>query len=199
MTTSQETIINELVQSREVIDRFIADGAAMNSMQAAVSVMVTAIRNGNKILCCGNGGSMADAIHFAAELTGKYRDERAAMPAVALSDPAALTCIGNDFGFEEVFARQVRAIGRRGDVLLALSTSGTSANVLNAIDVALLQKSMEVIVITRRPSSVPLIYRGARQITIDTTQTDRCQEMTIKILHILVLLIEKELGLCKTS
>src|SRR5258708_905815 len=96
--------------------------------------MADAIRAGNKILVCGNGGSAADAQHFAAELVGRYRQERIAWPALALTvDTSILTAVGNDYGFDQVFARQVQALGRPGDVLLAISTSGKSPNILNAV------------------------------------------------------------------
>ena len=97
-------------------------------MVQAGELMVEALKKGGKILSCGNGGSMSDAMHFAEELTGRFRDNRQGMPAIAISDPTHITCVGNDFGFDYIFSRYVEAVGNSVDVLLAISTSGNSAN-----------------------------------------------------------------------
>lgn len=105
-------------------------------IERAGNLMVTAIQNGGKIISCGNGGSMCDAMHFAEELTGRYRDDRRALPALSISDPSHMSCVGNDYGYAHVFSRYLEAIGNQGDILLAISTSGNSQNVLNAIEQA---------------------------------------------------------------
>ena len=115
---------------------FIDNEDFMDSVDMASSIIAATIEKGKKLISCGNGGSMCDAMHFAEELSGKYREDRPAYPALALSDPSALTCIGNDYGFENVFARQVEALGKDFDILLAISTSGNSPNILKAVEAA---------------------------------------------------------------
>ena len=128
-----ENIKHEFIQAQEVLTRFINDPHNFEKMVLAGDIMANAITNGHKIMTCGNGGSMSDAMHFAEELTGRFRNNRKGMPAVAISDPTHITCVGNDYGFDFIFSRYVEAMGQNGDVLLAISTSGNSANVLNAV------------------------------------------------------------------
>ena len=123
-------------QAQQVLDAFLSDPTCMEAVAAAGEAMASSISAGGKVISCGNGGSMCDAMHFAEELTGRYRDDRKALPALSISDPSHLSCVGNDHGFEFVFARFVEALGRPGDVLLAISTSGKSPNVLRAAEAA---------------------------------------------------------------
>src|SRR5262245_48824014 len=141
------------------------------------------LRAKKKLLACGNGGSMCDAMHFAEEWTGRFRKDRAALPALAFSDPSQLTCIANDFGFEEVFARSVEADGEPGALLVAISTSGNSPNVLRAVETA---RAKEI-------ATVGLLGKGGGELLakVDVpiviphaTSTDRIQEVHIKVLHI---------------
>ena len=123
-------------EAQQVLHDFLADGAHLDALEQAGILMAEAISGGGKIISCGNGGSMCDAMHFAEELTGRYRGDRKALPAVSISDPSHLTCVGNDYGFDAVFSRYVEAMGQSGDVLLAISTSGNSPNVVKAAESA---------------------------------------------------------------
>lgn len=152
--------------------------------------MINSITAGGKIISCGNGGSHCDAMHFAEELTGRYRDNRRALPAICVSDAAHISCVGNDYGFEFIFSRYVEALGNKGDVLLAISTSGNSANVLNAAKAAK-EKGMIVAALTGKEGGK---LASLADITINVPYhgyADRIQEVHIKIIHILILLIEQ--------
>jgi D-sedoheptulose 7-phosphate isomerase len=134
---SEDPIGAHLTRSLAALERANGDAALLASARAIAAAVIGALRSGNKILLVGNGGSAADAQHIAAEIVGRYKQERPAWAAIALStDTSALTAIGNDYGFEQVFARQIEGLGRRGDVLLALSTSGRSPNILAALRTA---------------------------------------------------------------
>jgi D-sedoheptulose 7-phosphate isomerase len=134
---NQDPIGAHLKQSLAALERANGDGALLATARAIADVIINALRSGNKILLIGNGGSAADAQHIAAEIVGRYKQDRPACAAVALTtDTSALTAIANDYGFEQVFARQVEGLGQRGDVLLALSTSGRSPNIVAALRTA---------------------------------------------------------------
>ena len=134
---SKDPISAHLVLSRDALERATQDAGLLDTARKIADVIANALRGGHKLLISGNGGSAADAQHIAAEIMGRYKQDRPAYAAIALTtDTSALTAIGNDFGFEKVFARQVEGLGRRGDVLLVLSTSGRSANILTALKTA---------------------------------------------------------------
>jgi D-sedoheptulose 7-phosphate isomerase len=134
---SNDPIAAHLALSREALERTTQDAAIIDAARKIADVITIALRAGNKLLISGNGGSAADAQHIAAEIVGRYKQERAAYAAIALTtDTSALTAIGNDYGFEQVFARQIEGLGRPGDVLLVLSTSGRSPNILAALNAA---------------------------------------------------------------
>lgn len=165
----------------------------LKKVAAAGALLVSTFRQGGKVYSCGNGGSMCDAMHFAEELSGKFRKERSPLPAMAISDPAHLTCAANDFGFETVFSRFVQGFGRKDDVLLAISTSGTSKNILLAIHAAK-AVGMRVITLTGRPESavgkladIDICTEGG------SAFSDRIQELHIKVIHTLIELCEREL------
>jgi len=152
--------------------------------------MAASLRSGGKILTCGNGGSLCDAQHFAEELSGRYRQNRRALAAIALTDAAHLTCVANDFGFEFVFSRFVEALGRPGDVLLAISTSGNSPNVLRAAEAAR-ELGMTVVSLTGKDGGR---LAGISDVEIRAPHAgfaDRIQEIHIKVIHVLILLIER--------
>ncbi|CAK7032057.1 Phosphoheptose isomerase [Saezia sanguinis] len=154
---------------------------------SGVSIIVDALTNGGKILVCGNGGSAADAQHFAAEFTGRFERERPGLAAVALNtDTSALTAIGNDYGFDVVFSRQVQALGNPGDVLLGISTSGNSPNVMKAIEAAH-QREMTVIALTGKGGGkmLDMVQETDLHITVPHNRTARIQELHILILHCL--------------
>src|SRR5215217_911501 len=153
----------------------------------AIEIMFTALSNGNKILACGNGGSAADCQHFAAELVGRFERERLPLPALALTtDTSILTAVGNDYGFRDVYAKQVQAFGQSGDVLLALSTSGNSANVVAAIEAAV-ERDMRIIALTGKGGGVmgELMSEADVHICVPHDRTARIQEVHALTIHIL--------------
>ena len=130
---TESIIRNSLTQAKDELEMFIADPGSVPSIEKAVEIMSECLSAGEKILSCGNGGSLCDATHFAEELTGRFRNSRRPLPAMAINDPAYFTCVGNDFSFEDIFSRWVEAFGKPGDVLLTISTSGSSKNILLAV------------------------------------------------------------------
>jgi D-sedoheptulose 7-phosphate isomerase len=160
-------------------------------IERAGDVMVTSIRGGGKIISCGNGGSMCDAMHFAEELTGRYRDDRQALPALSISDPSHMSCVGNDYGYAHVFSRYLEAIGNKGDVLLAISTSGNSENVLNAIEVAR-NKGMHIVGLTGKDGGKMASLCDVEIRAPYSKFADRAQEIHIKVIHSLIDHIEDQ-------
>lgn len=190
----KELILKDLLEARNTLDRFIADHSTLDSIAAAANICIEALRNGNKILSCGNGGSLCDATHFAEELTGRFRGNRRPLPAIAINDPGYLTCTANDYSYDVVFSRFVQGVGCKGDVLLAISTSGKSANVLKAAEAAEM-KGMKVIALTG-PTGNPLAEMADVSVcTPFAPHSDRIQEIHIKVIHILIQAIEAGLGL----
>ena len=175
-----------------ILTQVIDDDQFLDSVDLGSSIIAATIEKGKKIITCGNGGSMCDAMHFAEELTGKYRDDRPAYPAIALSDPSAITCIGNDFGFENVFARQVEALGNDFDILLAISTSGNSPNILKAAEAAI-KKDMIVIAMTGRDGGeLGKICNHEIRIPWEG-YSDRIQEIHIMCIHAIISGVESQL------
>lgn len=152
-------------------------------------MMAECLNDGGKIISCGNGGSLCDATHFAEELTGRFREDRRPMPAMAINDPAYLTCTGNDYSFEDVFSRWVQAFGKSGDVLLAISTSGTSANVVKAAQTSK-RAGMKVIALTSKKGQTLSALSDVSIMAPDAPHSDRIQEIHIKVIHILIEAIE---------
>ena len=188
----KEMILNDLKETQGELERFLANPATLDGIAAAAALCADALRAGNKILSCGNGGSLCDATHFAEELTGRYRGNRRSLPAIAINDPAYLSCTANDFTFEEVFSRYVKGVGCRGDVLLAISTSGTSVNVLRAAEAAR-AKGMKVLALTG-PAGNPLAEMADVAVCAPAApHSDRIQEIHIKVIHILIHAIEESL------
>jgi len=180
----------ELSEARAVLDRFLAEPAHLARIAEAAELMAHSLKNGGKILTCGNGGSLCDAQHFAEELSGRYRQDRRALAAIALTDASHMTCVANDYGFEFVFSRFVEALGRPADVLLAISTSGSSPNILRAAEAAK-AAGMTVVALTGKDGG-PLAALSDVEIRVPHTGfADRIQEVHIKVIHILILLIEK--------
>ena len=151
-----------------------------------------ALSDGKKLLACGNGGSMCDAMHFAEEWTGRFRGDRDPLPALAFSDPAQLTCIANDFGFDEVFARQVAAHGREGDLLVVLSTSGESPNILRALEEAR-ARGVKTIGLLGKGGGAALTLSDVAIVVPSATTSDRIQELHINVLHAVIEAVERRL------
>lgn len=187
------TIRDELNQAIDVLANFVANDENLKKIQQAAVLIADSFKQGGKVLSCGNGGSHCDAMHFAEELTGRFRDNRPSYPAIAISDVSHISCVGNDYGFDYIFSRYVEGVGQKGDVLLGISTSGNSANVLKAIEAAK-QKGMKVITLTGKDGGK---MNGLADVDIRVPHfgyADRVQEIHIKVIHILILLIEKEMA-----
>lgn len=186
----QSIISQELKEAKNVLDQFLNDPVQIDKIEKAAGLMADTIIHNGKILSCGNGGSHCDAMHFAEELTGRYRDNRRALPAIAISDVSHLSCVSNDFGYEYVFSRYIEALGQPGDVLLGLSTSGNSANIIKAAEAAK-AKGMKVIIMSGKDGGK---LAGVADVEIRVPHfgyADRIQEIHIKVIHIFMLLIEK--------
>ena len=191
--TDLDAIRGALDEAAGSLARLQDDTATLERIAAAGALLARTFASGGRAYSCGNGGSMCDAMHFAEELTGRFRDDRAGYAAIAISDAGHLSCVANDYGYEQVFARYVSAHGRRGDVLLAISTSGGSANVLAAVEAAK-ALGMQVIGLTGR-SGTPLAVRSDIAIvTPGGRYADRVQELHIKVIHILIELVERQLA-----
>ena len=191
---NKDLIKQQLEESKTLIDKFISDSENITKIEKAAKIIYSSIKKNNKILSCGNGGSMCDAIHFAEEMTGRYREDRKALPAIAISDPGHITCVSNDYGFNTIFSRYIEALGNKGDVLFVISTSGKSENILKAIEKAKM-KELKIIALTGG-SGLPGDILDHVDVEIKISHegySDRIQEMHIKIIHILVGLIESEI------
>ena len=189
----QDIIRTELNEAAETLNKFISDPANIESIQRAAVLLADSFKAGGKVISCGNGGSHCDAMHFAEELTGRYRENRPGYPAIAISDVSHISCVGNDFGYEYIFSRYLEAVGQKGDVLLGISTSGNSGNVIKASEAAR-AKGMKVITLTGKDGGK---MAGSADVEIRIPHfgfADRVQEIHIKVIHILILLIEKEMA-----
>jgi len=187
---NQQLILEELKEAAKVLDQFLSNDQNLSQIDAAAQLMSDAINNGGKIFSCGNGGSHCDAMHFAEELTGRYRENRKALPAIAISDPSHISCVSNDFGFDFIFSRYIEGLGNEGDVLLCISTSGNSKNVLRAAEMAR-QKKMKVVALTGKNGGELADLVDVEIRVPHMGYADRVQEIHIKVIHILIQLIEK--------
>lgn len=186
-------IKKNLEEAQTVLQAFIEDSQQINSIEQAGKMMVEAIEQGKKIISCGNGGSMCDAMHFAEELSGRFRENRKALPAIAISDPSHLSCVANDYGYEFVFSRYLEALGQLGDVLLAISTSGNSKNILNAAAIAQ-KKGMKIIALTGKTGGKLSQYSDIDIKVPWSGYADRIQEIHIKVIHSLIHYIEENIS-----
>lgn len=187
-----ENIKAHFAQAFDVLQVFLGNDENFRRIEAGGNLLVEAIRNGNKIISCGNGGSMCDAMHFAEELSGRYRNDRKALPAISISDPSHISCVGNDYGFSFVFSRMIEAIGQPGDVLLAISTSGNSENVIRAIESAK-AKNIKVIGLTGKDGGKAAALCDVEIRAPYSTYSDRAQEIHIKVIHSLIDFVEQAL------
>jgi D-sedoheptulose 7-phosphate isomerase len=184
---------NDFQEAKQLLDKFILDEKNFTLLENAGKLMVEAINKGNKIITCGNGGSMSDAMHFAEELTGRFKEERKALAAISISDPSHITCVANDYGFEYVFSRYIEALGKKDDVLLAISTSGNSPNILKA---ALTAKTLGLKVVALTGKSGGKLA-GISDVEIRVPfdgYSDRIQEIHIKVIHSLINYIENSIN-----
>lgn len=184
-----QRILSHFQEAMQTLQRFMEDAEQMNHIDRAAKAMLQAIKADGKILSCGNGGSHCDAMHFAEELTGRYRNHRPGIAAIAISDVSHISCVGNDYGYDQIFSRYVEAVGRKDDVLLAISSSGNSANVIKAIEAAK-AKGITVVGLTGKDGG-----KMAELVDIEiraphSEYADRAQEIHIKVIHSLIDSIE---------
>ena len=186
-------IKKQFEESQRILSEFQTE-ENFQKINTAIELMSAALKNGNKIISCGNGGSMCDAMHFAEELSGRFRNNRRGLAAVSISDPSHISCVANDFGYDFVFSRYIEALGQSGDVLLGISTSGSSKNVILAVEEAK-KKGMKTLVLTGKDGGK---LAGLADLEIRAPYSefaDRAQEIHIKIIHNFILGIESNLGL----
>lgn len=187
--SNTELVRKNFLEAKSVLDVVLANDALIKSIADAAEMMILSIKAGGKIISCGNGGSMCDAMHFAEELTGRFRADRKAIPALSISDPSHISCVANDYGYEFVFSRYLEAIGNKGDVLLAISTSGNSKNIINAIEAAK-KKGMKVVGLTGKDGGKMATLCDLELRAPHSEFADRAQEIHIKVIHSLIQLIE---------
>lgn len=187
-----EIIRKEFLEAQKVLSDFISNEKNLLLIQKAGDLIVEAFKKDKKIISCGNGGSMCDAMHFAEELSGRYRNDRKALPALSISDPSHISCVGNDYGYDKIFSRYLEAHGKSGDVLLAISTSGNSKNVIEAIYTA--QKAgMKIIGLTGKDGGQMASLCDVEIRAPFSQYADRAQEIHIKVIHSLILYVENGL------
>jgi D-sedoheptulose 7-phosphate isomerase len=193
LNASITSIRSALEEGRAVLESFLSEESNLQEIAKAAELMVSALKQGKKIISCGNGGSHCDAMHFAEELSGRYRENRPALAAIAVSDPSHISCVGNDYGFDFIFSRMVEAIGQEGDVLLGISTSGNSRNIIEACSAAR-AKGMRVVLLTGKDGGRLAGKADAEVRVPHFAYADRIQEIHIKVIHILIQLIEEGMG-----
>lgn len=190
---SNKDIKKHFEEALEVLSAFNTD-ENLQKIAHAIKMVSESIHNGNKIISCGNGGSMCDAMHFAEELSGRFRNDRKGLAAISISDPSHISCVANDFGYEYIFSRYVDAIGCKGDVLLGISTSGNSENVIKAVESAK-SKGIKTIVLTGKTGGKLAALADLEIRAPHSEYADRAQEIHIKVIHALIDGVEKELNL----
>jgi D-sedoheptulose 7-phosphate isomerase len=191
MTSALDVVTTNLKQSQQALEQLMASSEVLENITKAAGVIGTSIENGGRIFSCGNGGSMCDAMHFAEELSGRYRNDRKALPAVSISDPSHISCVGNDYGYDFIFSRYLEAHARTGDVLLGISTSGKSGNVIKAAEYAK-ANGIKVVTLTGKADSALGKLADVDVVTLGTSgYADRVQELHIKVIHILIELTER--------
>ena len=181
------------LEAQQILSAFLADEGNFERIETAVQKIVASFQQGGKIIACGNGGSHCDAMHFAEELTGRYRNDRKALPALAISDSSHITCVGNDYGYDFIFSRFVEAHGKAGDVLLGISTSGNSPNIINALNKAR-ELGMFTIALTGKDGGKIKDLCDLEIRAPKSDYADRVQEIHIKVIHSLIYGIENQMG-----
>jgi len=181
------------LEAQQILTAFLADEGNFERIETAVQKIVASFQQGGKIIACGNGGSHCDAMHFAEELTGRYRDDRKALPALAISDSSHITCVGNDYGYDFIFSRFVEAHGKAGDILLGISTSGNSPNIINALEKAR-ELGMFTIALTGKDGGKIKDLCDLEIRAPKSDYADRAQEIHIKVIHSLIDGIENQMG-----
>jgi D-sedoheptulose 7-phosphate isomerase len=187
---SNERIEQVFQEAAQALEQFRANADNLNHIAQAAELMIESLNKGGKIISCGNGGSMCDAMHFAEELSGRFRNDRPAIAALSISDPSHISCVANDFGYDYVFSRYIEAVGKAGDVLLAISTSGNSRNVVKAAEVARTM-GMAVVALTGKDGGQLAALADVEIRAPHSPYADRAQEIHIKVIHALIDQIEQ--------
>lgn len=187
-----KTIQKEFIEAQEVLNAFIADENNFKLIANAGDLIIESFNNKGKLISCGNGGSMCDAMHFAEELSGRFRGDRPSLPAMSISDPSYMSCVINDYGADAVFSRYIQGMGFKGDILIAISTSGNSANVINAAKVAK-DQGLKVIALTGKTGGELANIADVEIRAPHSSFADRVQEIHIKVIHSLIHYIEQKL------
>ena len=190
---SNKDIKNHFEQAKEILDLFSTE-QNMQKLSDAIEILSACLSQGGKVISCGNGGSMCDAMHFAEELSGRFRNDRRGLAALSISDPSHISCVANDYGYEYVFSRYVEAVGKKGDVLLGISTSGNSENVIKAVKTAK-EKDIKTIVLTGKTGGQLADLADLEIRAPQSEYADRAQEIHIKVIHALIDGIERSLKL----
>ena len=190
---SNKDIKNHFEQAKEILDLFSTE-QNMQKISNAIEILSTSLSQGGKVISCGNGGSMCDAMHFAEELSGRFRNDRRGLAALSISDPSHISCVANDYGYEYIFSRYVEAVGKKGDVLLGISTSGNSENVIKAVKTAK-EKGIKTIVLTGKTGGQLAELADLEIRAPQSEYADRAQEIHIKVIHALIDGIERSLKL----
>lgn len=182
-------LIDSYIKTYDLLETFIKEEKKSNTTEKVAKDLARVFENGNKALICGNGGSNCDALHFAEEFTGRFRSDRKALPAIAISDSSHITCVGNDYGFDYIFSRGVEAYGKEGDFFIGISTSGNSANVIKAVEAA--KKSGLKTCLLLGKDGGKLKGMCDYEFIIPGETSDRIQEIHMMILHIIIEGVEK--------
>ena len=190
---SNKDIKNHFEQAKEILDLFSTE-QNMQKISDAIEMLTASLSQGGKIISCGNGGSMCDAMHFAEELSGRFRNDRRGLAALSISDPSHISCVANDYGYQYIFSRYVEAVGKKGDALLGISTSGNSENVIKAVKTAK-EKGIKTIVLTGKTGGQLADLADLEIRAPQSKYADRAQEIHIKVIHALIDGIERSLKL----
>lgn len=191
MSLSANPLQAGLQDALKLLQETVASPQALTFIESSATLLAEAFKAGNKALACGNGGSACDAMHFAEEFTGRFRDHRKALPVIPLMEGSHLTCVGNDYGFDAIFSRGVEAYGKPGDVLLAISTSGNSRNIIKAVETAK-QQGLQVILLLGKTGGA-LKGIGDSEWIVAHTVTERIQEIHMLLLHLIIEGVERKL------
>jgi D-sedoheptulose 7-phosphate isomerase len=187
----KSTWLSALTEAQSTLDLFLKDSAQIEKCERFSNLLIETFQGGGKLFTCGNGGSHCDAMHFAEEFTGRYRKDRRPLGALALGDPSHVTCVSNDYGFDQIFSRQLEGLARKGDMLVGLSTSGNSANVIMAFESAK-QMGIRTVALLGKDGG-KLASMADLAIVIKATTSDRIQEMHIKLIHTVIETVERQI------
>lgn len=188
---TREVWHQSLKDAQETLNKFLSSSELMQKCEEFSRLCLDTVRNGGNMFSCGNGGSHCDAMHFAEEFTGRYRKDRRPVGALALGDPSHVTCVSNDYGFEHIFSRQIEGLGRKGDLLLGLSTSGNSKNVILAFEAAKKKGIKTVALLGKDGGALKALADLA--IVVPAQTSDRIQEIHIKLIHTVIESVEREI------